>query len=447
MKKIEWVALDLDGTIIDSTDHLYNVYKAFLKEFNCRGSRKEFEKLNGPKLVEIISILKKRYNINEKKSNLIKNYNNKINFAYKNKIYPKKNTKKILTFLKQNQYKIGLVTSSNKKNTDLILKKNDLFKYFSIIVYGDDVSRAKPYPDIYKTFLKKINSYGRNVLAVEDSQNGYNSAKNAGIDCLKINNLSGLIKKLSESDYKTYEIIKSKKIQVQIKPFKKKISSSQKRRINTVWKNEQKNRKKKLFNSKVLSLKSILQSKKQVSINSNFVDYKYIIADRLDPIIGLNLKQVGISGMILFSHRKINYTLFAKRSKNSTEYPGYYELVPSGNLDNLSKQSKGILEYKSKLLVELEEEAGITASNVKEIFEICIINDKNNNVYDICCLIKLKISKTDLTRNIRKSIEYSNPKIVRIKDVPQFIKKNNKKIIPTTLGLLTYYLKSAKLIY
>ena len=116
------------------------------------------------------------------------------------------------------------------------------FKYFSIIVYGDDVSRAKPYPDIYKTFLKKINSYGRNVLAVEDSQNGYNSAKNAGIDCLKINNLSGLIKKLSESDYKTYEIIKSKKIQVQIKPFKKKISSSQKRRINTVWINEQKNR-------------------------------------------------------------------------------------------------------------------------------------------------------------------------------------------------------------
>ena len=167
MKKIEWVALDLDGTIIDSTNHLYNVYKAFLKEFNCRGSRKEFEKLNGPKLVEIISILKKRYNINEKKSNLIN---------------PKKNTKKILTFLKQNQYKIGLVTSSNKKNTDLILKKNDLFKYFSIIVYGDDVSRAKPYPDIYKTFLKKINSYGRNVLAVEDSQNGYNSAKNAGID-------------------------------------------------------------------------------------------------------------------------------------------------------------------------------------------------------------------------------------------------------------------------
>ena len=151
--------------------------------------------------------------------------------------------------------------------------------------------------------------------------------------------------------------------------------------------------------------------------------------------------------MILFSHRKINYTLFAKRSKNSTEYPGYYELVPSGNLDNLSKQSNGILEYKSKLLVELEEEAGITASNVRDIFEICIINDKNNNVYDICCLIKLKISKTDLTRNIRKSIEYSNPKIVRIKDVPQFIKKNNKKIVPTTLGLLTYYLKSAKLIY
>ena len=31
MKKFEWIVLDLDGTIIDSTNELYEIYKTFLK--------------------------------------------------------------------------------------------------------------------------------------------------------------------------------------------------------------------------------------------------------------------------------------------------------------------------------------------------------------------------------------------------------------------------------
>ena len=86
MKRFEWIVLDLDGTIIDSTNELYKIYKTFLKEFKFKGTKNEFNRLNGPKLEDIISILKKKYNIKEKKSDLLRNYNKKIQFAYKNKI-------------------------------------------------------------------------------------------------------------------------------------------------------------------------------------------------------------------------------------------------------------------------------------------------------------------------------------------------------------------------
>ena len=33
MKRFEWIVFDLDGTIIDSTNELYKIYKLFLKEF------------------------------------------------------------------------------------------------------------------------------------------------------------------------------------------------------------------------------------------------------------------------------------------------------------------------------------------------------------------------------------------------------------------------------
>ena len=60
MKKFEWITLDLDGTIIDSTNELYQIYRSFLKEFKFRGTRSEFNKLNGPKIEDVISILKRK---------------------------------------------------------------------------------------------------------------------------------------------------------------------------------------------------------------------------------------------------------------------------------------------------------------------------------------------------------------------------------------------------
>ena len=172
----------------------------------------------------------------------------------------------------------------------------------------------------------------------------------------------------------------------------------------------------------------------------NFVDYKYIIADRNESSIGLRLKQIGTSGLILVNDRKNKYALFAKRSKNNTEYADYFELVPSGNLDYFSKQNNKNLDYKSKLLEELEEEIGIDRNQVKKIFEICVINDKINSVYDICCVIKLRVNKFTAMKNIRKTAEYTTPKFIKIKDIPEFIAKHNKNIVPTTLGLLEYYL-------
>lgn len=199
MNKITWIFFDLDGTLIDSLSTLYNVYISFLKDYGVKGNRKEFEKLNGPKLDEIVTILKNKYNLNGTKKNLLKNYHQKASLAYK-KIQPNKHVNKLLKRLNNHNYKLALVTSSPKNLANLVLENCKWKKYFRQYTYGDEVTHSKPHPDIYKLCLKKTKAKKREILVVEDSNNGYKSATNAGLKCILLNkkqDLNQLIKLLN----------------------------------------------------------------------------------------------------------------------------------------------------------------------------------------------------------------------------------------------------------
>ena len=82
MNKFDWVFFDLDGTLVDSIEIMYNVYINFLKLFNKVGSREEFEKLNGPSLYEIIIFLKSKYKLNLELDELVTKYQTMIEESY-----------------------------------------------------------------------------------------------------------------------------------------------------------------------------------------------------------------------------------------------------------------------------------------------------------------------------------------------------------------------------
>lgn len=188
MKKYEWVFLDLDGTLVDSIPTLYDVYVKFLQEFGIEGNKTEFELLNGPSLKEIISILKEKYNLPGFEIELLQNYENKIELAYKNSIMLIPKRLDLLHFLKDQNIKLALVTSLSKQITLSFLVKNNLKIFFDVIVSGDDVKNSKPDPEIYTLCIHKTKSNIDTTLVLEDSKNGYASATAAGLQCEIIKN-------------------------------------------------------------------------------------------------------------------------------------------------------------------------------------------------------------------------------------------------------------------
>jgi beta-phosphoglucomutase len=186
MKKFEWIFFDLDGTLANSLDVMYDVYEEFLKNFNIEGNYKEFHQLMGPSIDEIVVILKKKYNLKLPPSDLTIQYNHIIGQVYPKKVRPMKGSSLLLKKLFLKNYKLALVTSASREIAKQFLKQNNWMKYFSIVVSGDDVNFAKPNPSIYQLCLSLSGANKNQILVVEDSENGSKSARKAGLNCILV---------------------------------------------------------------------------------------------------------------------------------------------------------------------------------------------------------------------------------------------------------------------
>ena len=61
-------------------------------------------------------------------------------------------------------------------------------QFFDDMVFGTELKRGKPYPDIFLKAAELLGCDPKECLAVEDSGNGLTAAKRAGMPCLVIPN-------------------------------------------------------------------------------------------------------------------------------------------------------------------------------------------------------------------------------------------------------------------
>ena len=100
--------------------------------------------------------------------------------------------------LKQEGYKLGVVSSAANWMLEQILQQLGLDAFFDIIICQEDVSQHKPHPEAYLVALDKLAIPASEVLVFEDSSAGIRAASAAGCDVIAIqhefnikNNLEG----------------------------------------------------------------------------------------------------------------------------------------------------------------------------------------------------------------------------------------------------------------
>jgi beta-phosphoglucomutase len=184
---------DLDGVIVDTAKYHYLAWKKIASELGIEFTHEHNELLKGVSRVRSLDIILGLGEVEasqaQKEQWLIQKNEDYLSYLVdmdQSEILPGVMT--VLKFLKANQQPIALGSAS--KNARPILEKTGILSYFDAIVDGNDVSNAKPDPEVFLQAAQKLGISNENSIVFEDSVAGIQAANIASMTSIGIGEAS-----------------------------------------------------------------------------------------------------------------------------------------------------------------------------------------------------------------------------------------------------------------
>lgn len=184
MRMIKAIVFDMDGVIFDSE-------KLYRKHWMITGKEYGIPEDTMRELCNLIAGSTKERNEKLMKSRFGEDFDY-MTFREKtmsrmdqdimeNGVELKPGVVELFDYLKENEYQIGLATSTQQERAERNLKNAGILSYFDKIVYGGVVANGKPAPDIYLKACEDLGVKPSEAMGIEDSINGVKSASAAGL--------------------------------------------------------------------------------------------------------------------------------------------------------------------------------------------------------------------------------------------------------------------------
>ena len=180
LEEIEAVIFDMDGVLIDSEPLWKIAMHEVFASIGSRLTKKDFQKTVGLRIDEVVHFWHHHENwqhISPKK--IEQNIINKMVELITQNAQPLIGVKETLVYLKKQNKKIGLATSSYRILIDTVLKELEIAHFFDCTHTAEAEELGKPHPAVYLTVAKNLAVSPLKCLVIEDSLNGIISAKAA----------------------------------------------------------------------------------------------------------------------------------------------------------------------------------------------------------------------------------------------------------------------------
>jgi len=180
---------DLDGVIVDTAKYHFLAWQKIAAGLGIEFTPEHNEELKGVSRVRSLDIIlalgKIEASQDDKNKWLIQKNEDYLSYLVdmdSSEILP--GVFQTLQFLKENNQAIALGSAS--KNARPILEKTGIISYFDAIVDGNDVTNAKPDPEVFIQAAKLLGATNENSIVFEDSVAGIQAANIANMTSVGI---------------------------------------------------------------------------------------------------------------------------------------------------------------------------------------------------------------------------------------------------------------------
>lgn len=181
------VIFDMDGLLIDSEPLWEEAAAEVLREFNVTLTREQYYNTRGIRTEEWITYWFGYFKINPKEiQEAIESTIHKAVEKIDQHGVAMPGVEDIFSLFRQNNFKIGLATSSPMVVANVVVDKLNIRPYLQAITSAQHLSYGKPHPLVYLTCAEELNSSPVTCICFEDSFNGMIAAKAARMKCVVI---------------------------------------------------------------------------------------------------------------------------------------------------------------------------------------------------------------------------------------------------------------------
>lgn len=189
---IKAVLFDMDGTLTDT------------EKYYCSAWKEAFHKFGYEDFTFEDALGQRSLNTHDAKARWIAKYGDDLDYDalhdYVNQtvdqrlsmdgIALKPGIRETLSYLRSHGYHSAVVTATEYGRASQRLKSLGIFDIFDTVLSAHNVSRGKPYPDVYLYACQEVGLKPSECLAVEDSPNGVHSAHAAGCPVVMVPDLT-----------------------------------------------------------------------------------------------------------------------------------------------------------------------------------------------------------------------------------------------------------------
>ena len=175
---------DLDGVIVDTAKYHFLAWQKLAQELGIEFTPEHNEELKGVSRVRSLDIILALGNVQasqeDKNKWLIQKNEEYLSYLVdmdESELLP--GVINVLEFIKEKKQLIALGSAS--KNARPILEKTGILHFFDAVVDGNDVTNAKPDPEVFLRAAKLVKANNKNCIVFEDSVAGIQAANVANM--------------------------------------------------------------------------------------------------------------------------------------------------------------------------------------------------------------------------------------------------------------------------